>query len=289
LLVNKRQFIKWLICFCGSLISITLFLIAEQNRADAFYFLAPAILAFISITITAILILKNYKAANSILSLKNVINNIGDCVLVLDTKYKIMDANFSFFTELFATPPNTYIEFVNMLQKYLADSSLEMLLISNLETVSDYVMELSLDINAKRFYYLVRITTMYSHKNVKIGGIVTFHDITDNKNLLLELDKKNTELKLINEKLKDYLLVVDQLEDAKKKKEIVFNVHNSIGQEIMKLISILEVARIKIKDKSRYSIFELELAIDACREVIVEIRSSVSKLMKKHDKRRTYD
>lgn len=248
----------------------------EKLDFNILYYLAPVSLAA-GITLIVWIKIRKHIFSNMELSLKSVIKSIGDCILVLDTKNRIMDANFSFFEELIkGQNPGTYMDFCKLLSQNHIKQSDDLKILSD-GVNSETEREIMLEFNGEDFLCIFKSTPLLNEKMEKIGMIVTFHDISGYRKLINELEEKKEELISINDKLKDYINVVHMLEEAREKKDIAFRIQNSIGQEIMELLSVLEVARIKTGEGS---IKELELAIETCRNVIGKIRGSVSELIR---------
>lgn len=211
------------------------------------------------------------------LSLKSVIQSIGDCILVLDTKQWLMDTNFSFFHPVFAhNKPCTYLDFCNHLldDKITQEKDSQLVL-----ELADSKEEKEIDFQLKQevITCTCKAIPLFNTKCERIGTMISFHNITAHRRLLKELEDKKQELIEINDKLKDYILVVSRLEEAKVKREISLSLQTSIGQEIMELLTMLEVVQMKT-DKA--SLQELELAVETCRKIIGRIRSSVAEIEK---------
>jgi hypothetical protein len=205
------------------------------------------------------------------LSIKSVIQSIGDCILILDTKHWIRDANFSFFEPVFAQKkPCTYADFCSHLSAGRVTQEKDIQLLSEL-LHSEEEKEIDFQLNQETVTCTCKTIPLFNAKCDRIGRMISFHNITAHKRLMEELEDKKQELMDINDKLQDYMVVANRLEEAKVKREISLSIQNSIGQEIMELLTMLEVVQIKT-DKP--SIQELELAVEACRKIIGKIRSS---------------
>lgn len=272
----KEKYLSTLVIMASGVFTVLVILLSFLFKRTLFYYLAPVLLVA-GITLMVWKRIRKQELSNVEVSLKSVIKSIGDCTLVLDTKNRIMDANFSFFEEMInGQNPGTYMDFCKLL------SGLYIKEIYNMDILEETVnyeteREIMFDLNGEAFLCTFKATPLLNHKMDRIGMIVTFHDISGYRKLLNELEEKKEELILINDKLKDYINVEYMLEEAREKKDISFRIQSSIGQEIMELLSLLEVARIKTGEGSAK---ELELAIEACRNVIGKIRGSVSELIR---------
>lgn len=272
--ISQTTLSKKFACFLSGLLSLMIFIFSQNARGTFFYFSTPAILCLL-LSLVGFSVVKHKLFKQSDPTLISAIKSIGGCILILDTKKNIMDANFSFFQKLMSkTPPETLMEFIKLLTAYIPEGMPQL----EFEKESEF----KLVYHNKMYYYTVRSTPLYNNKNINTGEIITFHDMTQYKNLIHELGTKKDELTQVNEKLKDYLLVVDELEEANEKKDIILRIQDSIGHKIMELLVILEVARIKSDENNTISTQELEHAITTCGNVIKEIRSSVSILMQEY-------
>ncbi len=120
----------------------------------------------------------------------------------------------------------------------------------------------------------------YKAKNLKngqkhIGFIITVTNITDLIELLVNLENKKEESRIVNEKLKNYSDVVYHIE---KEKEI-----NNLLDEIVSLrdIQMKYLSRLifDTKEKLNDNLFEeyIDLAINKTNEILEEVRDTVSK------------
>lgn len=211
------------------------------------------------------------------LSLKSVIQSMGDCILVLDLKHRIMDANLAFFEPVFGQKkPWTYMDFCRQLSIEEIVSEKERQILSDLLN-AEGEQEINFLINTHALTCTCKTVLLHNAKGDRIGLMISFHNITAHSQLRQELEDKKQELITINNELQDFILVVNRLEEEKVKREISLRIQNSIGQEIMELLTMLEVAKLKTDSTS---VHELELAVEACRKLIGRIRESVAEIEK---------
>ena len=133
-------------------------------------------------------------------------------------------------------------------------------------------------------YYIFTADTIKNKKNEKLGTVCTFRDITENKLIAIELDKKNRELQRLNKELGAYIRIADSLEEEKERARIAREINNTIGQKLTEILLVLEV--IKLTNHHDAEIFEgpLNEVIDSCRQVLGEIRVVVSRLIPEKNK-----
>ncbi len=243
---------------------------------ETFYYIVPLLPAEVLTLILLNRVNKDVSLSGK-LSLKTVIQSMGDCILVLDTKQRIMDANYSFF-EPFCSEgkPGTYQDFCSLLYGSRVYEEKEH---QSMISIPFKAVEIEIDflVGKERLTCTCKATPLFDAKNNNIGTMISVHDITEYRKLKGELEAKKLELTEINDKLKDYLQVANKLEEAKEKREIYTKIQNSIGQEITEVLTMLEVAQIKT---DAVTLQELELAIETCRGIIGRIRGSVNEIEK---------
>lgn len=108
-----------------------------------------------------------------------------------------------------------------------------------------------------------------------MGFIITISNISDLIKLMVNLEKKKEESRIVNEKLKNYSNVVYHIE---KEKEI-----NNLLEEIVSLRDIqmkyLSGLILDTKEKLSDDIFEkhIDNAINKTNEILEDVRATVSK------------
>lgn len=258
------------------ILSVLMLISMIQNKHSVLYYAIPLIPS----EILVLLLWNRERKKTSLtgtLSLKTVIQSMGDCILVLDTKQRIMDANYSFFEQLFSErKPGTYQEFCSIVYEGRVLEEKEHQSLGELPTLVGE-KEIEFLVYKERLICTCKATPLLNTKGDNIGTMISFHDITEYRRLMRELEDKKLELTEIKDKLQDYLQVANRLEAAKEKREIYLKIQNSIGQEIMELLTMLEVVQIKA---DTVTVQELELAVESCRSIIGRIRGSVTEIEK---------
>jgi signal transduction histidine kinase len=139
--------------------------------------------------------------------------------------------------------------------------------------------------DSKKFYFTLGISPILSKKNRLLGRVFIFHDISSEKNLAYEIEKKNLELEKLNNQLYDYISIANRVEEEKERSRIAFEINSTIGHNIIELLATMEVINMNITSNSNTSTEELKLkltcAIDKCREILAQTRESVNKLLPK--------
>lgn len=247
-----------------------------QEEYNVLYYIVPLVPS----EVLSLILLSRVRKSVSLsgrLSLKTVIQSMGDCILVLDTKQRIMDANYSLFEALCSGgKPGTYQEFCSLLYGNRVFGDKERQSMMNLPDMTEEI-EIGFLVGKELITCTCKTTPLFDTKNNNIGTMISVHDITEYRKLMGDLEEKKLELMEIKGKLQDYLQVANQLEAAKEKREIYTKIQNSIGQEIMELLTMLEVVQIKT---DTVTLQELELAVETCRSIIGRVRGSVNEIEK---------
>lgn len=138
----------------------------------------------------------------------------------------------------------------------------------------EYIM---VKIKGEKKYFTCKATYLKNEQK-HIGFIITITNITDLIKLLVNLENKKEESRIVNEKLKNYSNVVYYIE---KEKEI-----NSLLEEIVSLRDIqmkyLSSLIFDIKEKLSDDLFEkyIDVTINKTNEILEEVRDTVSKYRK---------
>jgi signal transduction histidine kinase len=109
-----------------------------------------------------------------------------------------------------------------------------------------------------------------------IGCIWSASDQTELQRLYEDLSMKQAELKEIQNYLGSYLEVVEDLERMQSQKDIARKMNETIGQELMTLLKLLQIMNqpTALMDEIKFR-EQLDLAIGQCREIIGGVRETV--------------
>jgi len=133
-------------------------------------------------------------------------------------------------------------------------------------------IEVSLD--KGEIYFEFKVTELNENSQV-IGHIITFTDITELLNLLINLEDKKLQSKKVNEKLKNYSEVVYHLEKEKEVNKLLEEIVTSRDKQLTYLSQMVLDANLKIEDP----LFEkyIDVAINKSNDILEEVRETVSK------------
>ena len=133
-------------------------------------------------------------------------------------------------------------------------------------------IEVSLD--KGKIYFEFKVTELNENSQV-IGHIITFTDITELLNLLINLEDKKLQSKKVNEKLKNYSEVVYHLEKEKEVNKLLEEIVTSRDKQLTYLSQMVLDANLKIEDP----LFEkyIDVAINKSNDILEEVRETVSK------------
>ncbi len=133
-------------------------------------------------------------------------------------------------------------------------------------------IEVSLD--KGEIYFEFKVTELNENSQV-IGHIITFTDITELLNLLINLEDKKLQSEKVNEKLKNYSEVVYHLEKEKEVNKLLEEIVTSRDKQLTYLSQMVLDANLKIEDP----LFEkyIDVAINKSNDILEEVRETVSK------------
>ncbi len=213
------------------------------------------------------------------ISLDDMIENGEDRVAVFDLNGNLVDMNLRSLGEaLIPSDCMTLDSFLHTINRYSKQGVIESL------ADRPYENEICIELDNIITYYIFTADTIKNKKDEKLGTVCTFRDITENKLISIELDKKNRELQRLNKELGAYIRIADSLEEEKERARIAREINNTIGQKLTEILLVLEV--IKLTNHHDAEIFEgpLNEVIDSCRQVLGEIRVVVSRLIPEKNK-----
>lgn len=125
-------------------------------------------------------------------------------------------------------------------------------------------------------YYTVNIQPIYDSSDTLLGRVITFSDVSEYKKLMEVLDKKNSALVDINEKLKEHLTTAAELASEKERNRIAQEVHDTLGHTMTLLISLLEVCKITYREDPAKTEHNLSEALNISRGGLKELRESIT-------------
>jgi signal transduction histidine kinase len=213
--------------------------------------------------------------------LRKIVDNMNESILVIDRFNQIKDFNPAFL-ETF----KGYREIkIGDSADFLADH-LETLIDNNSESLR-MVQAIadkkaiqtsgSIDlIKPNKRCLLINIKPIFSDKYKELlGRILTFTDITPAKNLWNELNTTNTQLSMKNQQLKQYADMVGELAVAKERNRFAKDVHDTLGQTMTLLITLLQITKIKCQNDPENVESQLDKALKIASDGLAEVRCSL--------------
>jgi signal transduction histidine kinase len=242
-----------------------------------FNFLPLSLTIFLLLFAVAIF---KYKMLNSeLIALRKIVDNMKESILVTDSSNKIKDFNQAF---VYNFPEYSSIQNgdqINILLDYLLENSEN-------NTESQRIIQAigdkklihtsgTLDlIKPSKKCFVVNIQPIISAKEL-IGRVISFNDITTSKNLWDELYKKNIELSTKNQQLEQYATTAAELAVAKERNRFARDVHDTLGQTMTLLITLLQITKINCRNASDMVETRLDEALKIASDGLAEVRRSL--------------
>lgn len=133
----------------------------------------------------------------------------------------------------------------------------------------------------ERKYYSVNIQPIFLN-NELVGRTISFTEITSYKDLLLELNEKNTKLSLLNrelneayEQLKKYASSIEQIAVIKERNRLAGEIHDTLGHTLTLLLTLIKASQITLEKDTYETGKKLEVAIDIIKSGLKELKSSI--------------
>jgi signal transduction histidine kinase len=104
------------------------------------------------------------------------------------------------------------------------------------------VVNIELDLKETRQWYQSNIQLIRNDKDI-LGRIITFHDLSEYKRLLEEINLKNSELTILNRQLKEYTANVEELAVMKERNRLAREIHDKLEQNLLILVTLLELCK----------------------------------------------
>jgi len=215
---------------------------------------------------------------------KKAVDNMAEAIVIVDNFNKIVDFNNSFISIFLSEKTiknNENIKkFISNIKQSLKkqDSSTEILNAIEYGDSEFKSGEIVL-VDKKTRCFKVNVQPIYDYKKGILGRVISFNDISMYKNLVKELDEKNSQLLSVNEQLKEYSKTVEELAIAKERNRITQDVHDTLGHTMTLLITLLEVCKITYSTDTVKTEEKLCEATDIARSGLRELRNSIAGLV----------
>lgn len=210
--------------------------------------------------------------------LSSILTAIDDSVVIYDYNGKLIEFNNPKPIAILNNNVTTVEEQLKVLKPYIIDNNLKEI-ICDTDISNQFEFEI---LDTDNTYYLVTVSPIITNKwNNSIGNIFLFHDITQEKMLIKQIDQQNHLLETANIKLQDYVKVASTLEDEKERLKLIGEIQNELIVRIEKIINnIRNIQEVKFDSDENYQHKVLELN-DELRSILQTIRKSVNNIAAK--------
>lgn len=234
----------------------------------------------ISLLLIAIAIFK-YRFLNAIpTGVRKVFDTVEASIVLIDNNGRIVSKNNSFIETFNEYKGNTVAEFQAYLKrKMIGDIYDELLMRAILQgTLEPVFGEIKVDIRDGKVFR-VAIQPLLDKFKRDIGRVVSFTNITSYRELVDQLAKKNVQLTDTNEKLKEHMLVVEELAVLKERNRVAREIHDSLGHTLTFLIKVQEGAILDFGHDNERMIESIKIANKIARQGLKELRLSLYDIM----------
>jgi DNA-binding CsgD family transcriptional regulator len=141
-------------------------------------------------TIVAIIVFR-YKFLNIVpIAHRKIFDTLKDAIVLVDYSNKIIDYNAS-FGDNFPINQNDLIYF---LKENIEDTQISKFIISEIENSSNSNIQGEVAIKGRNVYYYINVQPLYIEKNVSMGRIISFVDVTEYRKTLNKINDLNNQL-----------------------------------------------------------------------------------------------
>jgi signal transduction histidine kinase len=113
------------------------------------------------------------------------------------------------------------------------------------------------------------------HGRDLIGRVLSFKDISLAKNLWDELYTTNNQLLIKNQQLNHYAEIVAELAVAKERNRFARDVHDTLGQTMTLLVTVLQIAKLSFRTNPEKSENQMDKALKIAEEGLAEVKRSL--------------
>lgn len=130
-----------------------------------------------------------------------------------------------------------------------------------------------------RLRFIIADKEQFSNKAIEFRDMKEYLSLFEELNIKnIELELSNEKLLLLNEELKKYTTVVKELAISKERIRFARDIHDTLGQTLVLLISLLETGMIHIKNEPSKTKELLSQALVYAREGLHDLRRSLDVL-----------
>ncbi len=212
-----------------------------------------------------------------------LVDNMNQAIVVIDSFNKIVNYNKAFqttFKTMNWLRKNTELDvFLDELKKNISNDAFNKIAMDNLKDINclNFKGEICIAESETR-YFTVDLQSLNSKRGEILVRMISFHDITEYKKLMNEISKKNLELTLMYEQVKEYATTAEELAITKERNRFARDMHDTLGHTLTLLIALLEVSNITVASDSEKTRDKINKALVIARDGMREARRSISGL-----------
>lgn len=264
---NKK--LQLLLISLSAIIPLIVNSLSIMNIVSAGYDFTPSSFSVSSILIF-VAIYKFEFISTSPFAVEQLLSTMKEAVLITDKKGTITFINnsmknwFDFSDDVMYKNIGYIIE---KIKKTIIDDSKEQL---KSFCMSKENSELTIECNNKRYYYITKMNII--SRNRKEAELFVFTDITQYRKFTNELCIKNAELSAANDQLVKMNIVTKNLAVEKERVRIAQELHDSLGHNLVSVMTLLKLSLISDKDAES----NVKQALALSENLLGDIRNCVS-------------
>lgn len=221
---------------------------------------------------------------------ERIYERLEEGVIVIDNDNRIINYNSTFkefFQNYFEFGINMNFEvFTKKLRSYASDNRASHDIIKSLEMPSEKFStgELYIETPLKKVFQ-IKVRKIFDKGNELLGRCILFNDITEQKELLKEIEDKNCELTAyneelaaVNEQLSEHLSTIEELTLYKERTRIAREVHDTLGHTLTLIIMLSRISKNCIEENKDEALEKLDDIIEIAQNGFNEIRYSIKGL-----------
>ncbi len=218
----------------------------------------------------------------------SILDNSGYGIIIFDNNLKLVDYNRNFLSRYIDM--EQILDLKGLIQK-LEQVCQNRLSVENFKEAAENIEENyisgELTVTNKEIISNLNYSVMGlldSNKN-KMGTLVTIRDMTTTIQIQLDLQNKNQELIQANEKLKEHIGKIHELEIEKERNALMEEISDTFGHSMTEILALLEVGGILLEKKETEALIinNIEETILRSRNALTQMREAVSRYNKNSD------
>jgi Signal transduction histidine kinase len=226
------------------------------------------------------MVIFRYQLGNTeFVALRKIVDNIKESILITDGFNRIVDYNHTFVKDF---PDFDSIQIGDQMNRFVdyllensenCDDSQRIIRAIAVESPSSTSGRLNLNAPRKECFD-VNIQPIFCGKKF-FGRMISFHNLTVQKNLWDQLFRKNIELSQNYKQLEQYADTVAELAVAKERNRFAREVHDTLGQSMTVLITLLQITKMNCRNNPEMTESRLDEALQIASNSLAKVRHSL--------------